>query len=156
MCVRIFIFCHMPVSTFESESYFVIKQVTRVYSFASPTGGEYYSVASQERRGGKWNTGEQRTHCQVVWRQVRITVKLDVGVVTLCIFRALKLAVFATACPSTWETRCLMFTKLLSRETTTICSSGRELVYRDRLCSKPNSHSGNTVTYHCYIRDRLL
>lgn len=51
----------------------------------------------------------------------------------------------AAACPSTWGMRCLMFTKLLSRETTTTCSSDRVLDCRDRLFSRPNSHSGNAV-----------
>lgn len=45
--------------------------------------------------------------------------------------------------------RCLMFTKRLSRETTTTCSSDREQDCRDRLCSKPNSHSGNAVAKRC-------
>lgn len=58
----------------------------------------------------------------------------------------LNVPILATACPSTWETKCLMFTKLLSRETTTTCLSDRALDCRDRLCSKPNSHSGKTVT----------
>lgn len=51
----------------------------------------------------------------------------------------------AAACPSTWGTKCLMFTKRLSRETTTTCSYDKAPDCRDRLCSKPNSHSGNTV-----------
>lgn len=74
----------------------------------------------------------------------------------LCTFYAFKCLFLAAACPSTWETRCLMFTKLLCRETTTTCSSDRALDCRDRLYSKPNSHSGNTITCHCCVVDGLL
>lgn len=155
VCCYYFVYIYeyvMPVRTFESESYFVFKRVTTISPFTSLTGGEYYSMASQERWGGKWNTRKQRPHRKMVRRQVRITVNTDAEVVTLCTFRSSKLAVLSTACPSTWETKCLMFTKLLSRETTTTCSSGRVPDYRDRLCSKPNSHSGNSHIPLLYCR----
>lgn len=78
-------------------------------------------------------------------------VKLDVGVITLnrtCSVISVVLNVFfflVAACPSTWGTKYLMFTKRLSRETTTTCSYDKAPDCRDRLCSKPNSHSGNVV-----------
>lgn len=79
--------------------------------------------------------------------------KLDIGVITLWTGCALYLSMLfkclflAAACPSTWGTKCSMFTKPLSRETTTTCSYDKALDCRDRLCLKPNSHSGNTVNY---------
>lgn len=93
----------------------------------------------------------------VKWSDGRCVCYVELGV-ELCTYRAFKKKCLslATACPSTWGTRCLMFTKLLSRETTTTCSSDRALGCRDRLCSKPNSHSGNAGTRHCCIGDRLL
>lgn len=139
---------------------FVMSRVTRVYS-SSPTGGEYNSVESKERRGGKWNTREQRTHCQMVWWQVCNMSSWMLGLLhceldMLCTFPCIWnfFLFLATACPSTWGMKCLTFTKLLSKETTTTCSSDRARGCRDRLCSKPNSHSGNKVTCHCCISDQ--
>lgn len=57
---------------------------------------------------------------------------------------------FFSACPSTWGMKCLTFTKHLCRETTTTCSYDRVLVCRDKLSSKPNSHSGNTVKLYLF------
>lgn len=67
----------------------------------------------------------------------------------LCPFNAFKCPILVTACPSIWGMKCLTFTKLLSRETTTTCLSDRVPDCKDRLSSKPNSHSGNAVTCRC-------
>lgn len=85
----------------------------------------------------KWSDGRcvprQSGRCVVCWRLREHDV--------LCVL--FTFPVLSAACPSTWGTKCLMFTKLPSRETTTTCSSDRVPDCRDRLCSKPSSRSGN-------------
>ena len=134
----------------------------RHQSFVFPlTGGKYHPVESQERWGGKRNKREQRTYCQMVRWQVSVTSRWMLGSGhceqnVLCVWHAFKFPTLTTACPFTWGTKCLMFTKLLSRETTTTCSSDRALDCKDRLFSKPSSRSGNTLICLCCTDGKLL
>lgn len=79
-------------------------------------------------------------------------IKLDIMVIAMWIWHGLCFSVLlnsffflVAACLYTWGMKCLMFTKRLSRVTTTTCLYDRVLGCRDRQCSKPNLLSGNAI-----------
>ncbi len=150
----------MLVSTFGSDCFVFLKRVTRVdflsHRWRIQFGGEPRETRREmkhERAMHALSNGPMAGVCYVTLAVGGYyTVSRTCSVLSVLF----KCRFLAAACPSTWGTKCLMFTKLLSKETTTTCSSVRALDCRDRLCSKPNSHSGNIVTCHCCVGDRLL
>lgn len=125
--------------------------------FSSLSGGEYDQVEGEEGRGGNWDAREQRTHRQMVRRQVSVTSVRTMLTLYCTVGRMCSVTwpVLFAACPSTWGTKCLTFTKLLFRETTTTCSSDRVLDCRDRPSSRPSWPSGDGLTSSCSVTTSL-
>lgn len=130
ICVEVILFVW-------SEFILPLPQVENTIRWRAKKDEEGNEARESNARIVKWSDGRcvwYRAECRVYYTLSR----------TRSVLSVLLNAFFpAAACPSTWGTKCSMFTKRLSRETTTTCSSVRALDCRDRLCSKPNSHSGN-------------
>lgn len=137
------------------RSWFCLWWIRVCFCFLS--GGEYDQVEGEEGRGGNWDTREQRTHRQMVRRQVSVTSVRTMLTLYCTVGRMCSVTwpVLFAACPSTWGTKCLTFTKLLFRETTTTCSSDRVLDCRDRPSSRPSWPSGDGLTSSCSVTTSL-